>query len=73
MTHLAFKIMPEALYVCSRWLSAATAPDLDAKKKCGLHTGRGARIVGRVVARAPQPPATGFNASGIVSIKTCRL
>jgi hypothetical protein len=28
---------------------------------------------GGVVARAPQPPATGFDASGIVSIKICRL
>jgi hypothetical protein len=28
---------------------------------------------GVVVARAPHPPATGFDASGIVSIKTFRL
>ena len=28
---------------------------------------------GGVVARAPQPPSKGFDASGIVSIKTCRL
>jgi len=47
------------------------------KKSC-WHPGRGARslvlsLSGGVVADAPQPPATGCDASGIVSIKICRL
>ena len=41
--------MPEASEACSRWLSAATPPDLHAKKTSG--TPAGCKIVGRVVVR----------------------
>jgi len=62
--------MPEASEACSRWLSAATPPDLHAKKSF-LHPGGVPELLvvpssGVVVARAPQAPATGCDATGIV-------
>ena len=60
----------------SRWLSEATPSGYEmGVKASGTPAGVQELLVvsssGGVVARAPQPPATGFDASGIVAIKKC--
>ena len=78
MTHSAFKTMPEASDVCSRWLSAAAPSGFGCKKKAdcppaGMQELLVVSSSGGLVALAHQTPATGFIASDIFSIKICRL
>ena len=57
--------------MCSRWLSAAAPSGFGCERKNAACNPAGVQELlvvwssGGVVARAPQPPATGFDASGI--------